>query len=476
MSEAFKILVVDDDADIWAGSLEAHLHDLSNIQISSAYTPDECRRAVARDDFAIILVDIAFSPNDAVGLALVPEIQAKQTGAKIFMLSSHDDEITMVRSLKAGALDFISKRSAGVPGMARVIRSYIDGRSKRQDHEAFGREIADKVGAVVASRAMIDVFTAVAKAHRNPRTPVLITGETGVGKDVIASAVALRSDSKQLIAVDCGAISESLADSELFGHVRGAFTGADSAKTGKFQLAHGGDLFLDEIGNLKRSIQDKLLRVLQNKEITPIGGTKPIKIDVGVIAATNEDLNQLVERHIFRQDLLERLKGTWIRIPPLRERQEDFEPLTRSFIRKSSKPDLAIEPNCLSLLKRYSWPGNVRELDKVIGEMVANVDEGSLTLRHLPEHFAERLAADLGIEDDAPGHHPSLPGISVKLPADGVLSDATDAFLAHYLRARFQLLGNDANHTRLARDLQISRTTLIAHLKRLNIDLKDASE
>jgi len=474
MVKTFNILVADDDADIWATSLEAHLQDLSNIEISSVYTPDACREALGQNTYAIILVDISFAPNDLSGLALVPEIQVRQPDTKIFMLSNHDDDVTMVKSIKAGALDFISKKSAGVPGMANTIRDYISGLSRRESDEATGQEIAARIGAVAASKAMIGIFTEIAKARRNPQTPVLITGETGAGKEVIASAIAYNEEKKPLVTVDCGAISETLAESELFGHAKGAFTGADSAKPGKFQSADNGYLFLDEIGNLKRSIQEKILRALQTKEITPVGSNKPIKVNVRIIAATNESLNQLVKEGRFRQDLLERLKGNWIRIPPLRSRPEDVEALIEKFIKGSDKPHLVVTPNCFSLLKRYSWPGNVRELEKVVNEMIANADDGPLTLRHFPEHFADSLADDLRIDESDSGAEAS--SIDVSLPLKGSLADAESAFLVRYLTARFQMLGPDPSQAKLARDLRISRTTLRSHLRRQNIDLGDTTE
>ena len=473
MTNAINILIADDDADIWAGGLKRNLQDLPHVNIATAYSPADCKIAVARQQFEIVLVDISFSLNDTSGLALVQDIQEAQKNAKIFMVSNHDDDATMVRSLRAGALDFISKRQTDSLGLSKILRSYIAGKKKRASDEDSGREIAAAIGAVAVSQSMLDVFTKVAIARQNPATPVLITGETGTGKEIIATALSAGNRSRPFISVDCGAIPETLAESEFFGHVKGAFTGADSAKRGKFQLADNGDLFLDEIGNLKRSTQEKLLRAIQSKEVTPVGGSTPTKVNTRIVAATNENLDQLVASGQFRQDLLERIRGIWIQLPPLRERPDEIEPLIRRIIQFSAKPGLTVAPTCLSLLRRYSWPGNIRELGNVIREMIASVDEGPLTLRHLPEHFAERLTSELSSPDV--GGEPAVPSVSLTVPTEVALAEANDRFLAQYLKERIKLLGKLATKAKLARDLQISRTTLGTYLKRLQIDLEEGA-
>ncbi len=474
MDSVFKILVADDDAEVWGNSIKMFLRDISTLELVFAQSPEECRRLIRDQSFAIVLLDISFSTNDSTGISLVPEIQTKQPNAKIFMLSSHDDDLTMVRCLQLGASDFISKRSTQPSEIANVIRGYIAGEARRITDIEAAKDIAAKVGIVLTSDSMLDVFTKVVLAQRNPTTPVLITGETGVGKDVVASAIAAQDSRKAFVAVDCGAIPESLAESEFFGHTKGSFTGADAAKQGKFVLASGGDLFLDEIGNLKRGIQDKLLRALQNKEVTPLGAPRPISVNTRVIAATNENLEELVSKGVFRQDLLERLKGIWIHVPPLRERPEDVGPLVGSIIAKSDKPSLTVAPTCLSLLKCYSWPGNIRELEHLVREMIARVDVGPLTIRHLPDQFRARLASDLKLEPGSTEDHKL--GMQVTVPLEGAFQEAERAFVTTYLLGRFAQLGPNASKRALARDLKLARTTLDRFLSEHNIVLQERAQ
>ncbi len=245
------------------------------------------------------------------------------------------------------------------------------------------------------------VFALATLAQRSQLTPVLITGETAVGKDVVANAIAAVEEKRSLVSLDCGAIAESVADSELFGNERGSFTGAERTTLGKFRAAQGGDLFLDEIGNLKRSIQEKLLRAIQNKEITPVGG-KAVKVDTRIIAATNEDLDQQVESGKFRKDLLERLKGIVIHIHTLRDRPEDIEVIADGIIAKSDKLTLTIAPACMSLSTAYSWPGNVRELEHVVNAMVAAAVSSPMTVRQLPQQFMQSLATEMQLQSATP--------------------------------------------------------------------------
>jgi DNA-binding NtrC family response regulator len=454
--------------------MKLFMRDLPKARLSYARTPEECRQRVRQERFNIVLLDIAFAPNDAAGFTLVPEIKAAQPDTKIFMLSGLDDDLTVLRCLELGAVDFISKRENEVAGIANVLKNYINSETKRHSDVATGKAVAEQIGAVYASRAMEDVFARIAAARRNKAMPVLITGETGVGKDVVAMAIALGTTGKAPVSVDCGAIQETLAESEFFGHVRGSFTGADTNKVGKFQQAHGGDLFLDEIGNLKRGIQDKLLRAIQSKEITQVGALRAQKVDVRIIAATNENLDSMVADGRFRQDLLERLKGIWIEIPPLRERPEDIQPIAEAIVAKSGKPHLTFAPTFMSLLRSYSWRGNVRELEHLIREIVAEVDAGPITSRHLPEHFRSRLNGELSLAHDD-GRPPHVAG-TYQVPLTGTLEQAEAVFIGRYLADRYDRMGAAASKVQLARDLQISRQTLDTYLKKLGMTLGKADE
>jgi two-component system response regulator AtoC len=469
MEQQFNILVADDDGDVLASCMKLFMRDMPFARVSYVQSLSECLECVQREQFNVILLDITFANTARTGLTVLPEIKTAQPNAKIFMMSGVDDELTVLQSMELGAVDFISKRHNEVPNIAKLVKSYIEGETKRHADVEEGKRIAANMGAVFSSRLMEEVFARIAIARRHKSTPVLITGETGVGKDVVATAIALGPSDKPPVTIDCGAIPETLAESEFFGHTRGSFTGADSNKIGKFQLANGADLFLDEIGNLKRGIQEKLLRVLQSKEITQVGGTRSQKINVRIIAATNENLEAMVIEGRFRQDLLERLKGIWIEIPPLRDRPEDIQPIAESIIAKSGKPHLAIAPTCMSILKSYSWRGNVRELENVVKEMIAEAHSGPITVRHLPEHFRARLNSELrltqanAVATRSPGRY--------DIPLTGSLEDAKAVFIRQYISDRFERLGRQASRRLLAKDIQIARSTLDSYLGKLELEL-----
>ena len=474
MDNEFNILIADDDSTVYSASIKPFVRDLPQAKIYSADTPEKCRRYMEERAFQFILLDISFGPNDTSGLKLLPELRQAQPHSKIFMLSTHDDQLTMLKCMQAGATDFISKRDINLAHIAKVIRGYIESEGQTQRDETTGLTLAERVNARFVSTSMKRAFAMAALAQRSPSTPVLITGETGVGKDVIARAITSTGTNRPVVSVDCGAIPESLADSELFGHERGSFTGADRATTGKFRAAHGGDIFLDEIGNLKRSIQEKLLRAIQNKEITPVGG-KSLKVDARVIAATNEDLEQQVLAGNFRKDLFERLKGIVIKIPPLRERPEDIPVIANAVIAASSQPELEIVPACMSLLTTYSWPGNVRELENIVKTMVASAGTGPITVRHLSAQFLASLAQEMDLKPEAVPGTDNGPTIRIDIPIESKLADAEAIFLKAFIETRRQRLGVKPSSYLLADKLNISRTTLRTYVRRLGL-LKDEAD
>lgn len=476
MTKHYNILIADDDSDVIGNCIEMEMHDVPEAHVHYAKTAQETLNQVRSLTFDLIFLDIYFYPGHAQGLELISEIQALSPESKIIMLSGADDQHTVMHSINAGAVDFFSKKDQPIPEIAAVIRNFIKSDAGDNDDYAAGIAIAQQSGAIFTSPQMAEVFAKVALARRNPDLPVLITGETGVGKEVIARAINFGTG-RPKIDVDCAAIPEALFESEFFGHKRGGFTGADRDKLGKFQLAHKGDLFLDEIGNLR--LQDKFLRAVQDKIITPIGSTTTQKVDVRIIAATNADLVTLAASGKFRRDLLERLKGVWIQIPPLRERPEDIQPLVEALIAKSDKPNIRIAQTCLNLLKSFSWPGNVRQLELVVKEMLARCHTDQLTIMQFSQEFKDMLAVDLKLctstnSDDAPKS--STPSRFYEIPLQGTLAEVTDQFLASYLLDRFKRLGGNANKTELARDLGVSRNTIIQYVKDLSIDLPEVAD
>lgn len=471
MENTFKILIADDDSSVYSASIKPFVSNIPEAKIFKAPTPALCRQLMASEKFQFILLDISFGPGDASGLTLLPEFRKAQPDAKIIMLSTHDDQVTMVNCMQSGANDFISKRDIDIPHIAKIIRGFIDAQGEEKQDEAKGQRLAHLVGAKFASDSMRRVFALAAQAQRASKTTVLITGETGVGKDVVANAIAAVDEKRTLVSVDCGAIAETVAESELFGHERGSFTGAERTTLGKFRAAQGGDLFLDEIGNLKRSIQDKLLRALQNKEVTPVGG-KAVKVDTRVIAATNEDLEAKVANGDFRKDLYERLKGIVIHIPPLRERTEDIPVIADAIIAASDKPALKIAPACMSLLTAYSWPGNVRELQNTLNAVIAATITGPITVRQLPQQFMQALAVEMKIMPTPPTV--DGPVVRVDIPLDSDLMKAQDHFLKAFILARHKYIGSPISGSELASKLNISRNTLRTYVKRLGIKIQGA--
>ena len=314
------------------------------------------------------------------------------------------------------------------------------------------------IGMVAGSPVMRQIFDLILKLAASDAT-VLIMGESGTGKEMVAHAIHDMGNrvSQPFVPVNCAAIPEELLESELFGHVRGAFTGAVNARQGRFQLAHGGTLFLDEIGEMSQKLQVKLLRVLQERVFDPVGSDRAVRVDVRVVAATNCDLRQAVSDGSFREDLFYRLNVLPIYLPPLRERREDIPLLVAHFLslqsRKKSKGIEAIEDEALALLKLYDWPGNVRELENLIERLVVLNDDGTIRAKDIPGYFSEKRAAKGEMS------------AAVSLPNEGV---DLDAFLkiieGDLMRQALQRTGG--NKSRAAELLKLNRTTLVERLRR----------
>lgn len=474
MSRALNILIADDDASLIAPYLQAQLAKNCRAHITMAESPEATLHIGKSAQFDLILLDIDFGKSEISGLDLIEILRRSNSAAKIVMLSSQDNDACLLQALKRGADDFLSKRTDKLNSVPKYVEALAEEIHIIEADLEESTRVACLVGAAALSPVMREVFRKVVIARRNPHLPVLITGETGTGKEVIANAISVGTN-RPKIAIDCGAISETIAESELFGHIRGAFTGADRNKTGKLAMAQGGEVFLDEIGNLKRSIQEKLLRAIQLKEITPVGATTSTKIDARIIAATNENLELMVQEGRFRSDLLERLKGVWIELPPLRDRLYDLEVLIEAILRKFNRPDLQMANTCVTVLKSYPWPGNIRELESVLAEMVANCVGTKLTIAHLPQKFRQRVIHPVETGDVSGSRYvaTAVSRLGFTPPQQGSWNHVVDELLKFYLPLRFQNLGQRASRRELAHSLGLSRNTLAGHLKRLGIQLDD---
>lgn len=370
-----RILVVDDDEDILtAGRL------LLRRQFAEVFTcsvPGQIPELLGNHDFDVVLLDMNFGPGESSGqqgLEWLKAILEIDPSLVVIMITAHGSVDTAVEAMRLGATDFVAKPwqnekiVATVSAGLQLHRSRIEAQSLREANRVLIDAASPRDNAIVGSSSQMQQVLSVVERTAPTDANVLILGENGTGKELIARELHRRSQraDQVFLTVDMGSISETLFESELFGHKKGAFTGADDDRTGRFQAADGGTLFLDEIGNLALPLQAKLLRVLEERTVTAVGADKPQAIDVRVIAATNVAPSALRNKDQFRQDLLFRLNTVEITVPPLRDRRDDVLPIAKHFLeiysRKYSVPDKSFAPQAESALIDYEWPGNVRAL------------------------------------------------------------------------------------------------------------------
>jgi DNA-binding NtrC family response regulator len=384
-----SILLVDDEEKILR-ALGRALRD-SGHEVVETTSPRDAQRLLAERPFDLLVVDNVMPQLG--GLDLIREYVVgtpENERAQILMMTAHATVESAIEAMKLGALDYLQKPFE-IDELLVVVRRALEHQRLRTEYRYLRSERDeqfDNYGIVGRSRPMQEI---IARAERvaETKSTVLITGETGTGKELVARAIHNRSAQRDmpLIRVNCAAIPESLLESELFGHVRGAFTGAAATKKGKFALADGGTIFLDEIGTMSTALQAKLLRVLQEREFEPLGAERTEKVDVRVIAATNRDLRQMVAEGKFQEDLFYRLNVIPIELPPLRERREDIPALVDHFLRKHAQRTGRridrIDEAVLAALQQYDWPGNVRELENTIERAVVLATGPVITARSI---------------------------------------------------------------------------------------------
>jgi DNA-binding NtrC family response regulator len=386
-----RILVVDDNKN--ALSALRMLLQLEFETVVTLANPNLILATLGKEDFDILLLDMNFSAGISTGnegLYWLGEIKKTAPTTEVVMITAYGDVELAVKALKNGAADFIlkpwenEKLLATLQATLKLRRSNIQVEELKQREQTLKRGLnQDQRHILGSSPGILNMMQTIAKVAKTDAN-VLITGENGTGKELVAYEIHRKSErnNELLVSVDMGAIPETLFESELFGHKKGAFTDAREDRMGKFQLAHKGTLFLDEIGNLPHTLQSKLLTALQSRTIVPIGSNQPVPIDIRLICATNCDLEQLVSQQRFREDLLYRINTIWIEVPPLRERGSDIESLAAFFLtyfeKKYRKPSLKISPQALRKLTDYPWPGNVRELQHTIEKAVILSDSGTL--------------------------------------------------------------------------------------------------
>ena len=394
--EACSILVVDDEPNI-CESIQKAL-SRSGYDVTTSLNPFQALRSLETRTFDLVLCDIRMPEMD--GLELLARIKETNPSISVVMITGYGSIESAVAAIKAGADDYISKPFRADELRAAVVK-ILNRKSLGEENAFLKRELLKNVGPMIVGnsplmRKLLDEALLVAEQN----VSVLLLGESGTGKEVLARAIHRASLRKErpFVAVNCTAFPETLADSELFGHVRGAFTGAAALHRGSFEVAHLGTLFLDEIGEMKPDVQVKLLRALETKEIKRLGSEMPISVDVRLIAASNRELSQEAEAGNFRKDLFYRISTVTLTLPPLRERPEEIEPLARHFLSVFSK-DLKkniseISPEALHLLTNHPWHGNIRELRNVMERAAIFVPPGA-TLRaaHLPRYLQQGTGA-----------------------------------------------------------------------------------
>jgi DNA-binding NtrC family response regulator len=457
-SEKETILIVDDEVDL-RNAIAEYLNQ-EGYEIQATSSGEEALERLKTLPFDILITDMKLPGIDGTtvlqaALALYPELIG-------IIITGYGTVESAVQAMKRGAYDYIAKPFQMVE-ISLVVKQALERRRLKEENAYLKTQLKEKYrfeNIVGNSKPMQEVFRLVETISATNST-ALITGETGTGKELIAKAIHFNSQRREqrIVSINCGAIPETLLESELFGHVRGAFTGAHQTRIGRFEQAHKGTIFLDEIGNMSQSLQVKLLRVLQEREFERVGGAETVKVDVRIIAATSANLKDMVDHSEFRSDLYYRLNVIPIHLPSLRDRREDIPLLAKHFTKKYCQSS-ALEPKTISqeamkMLMNYSWPGNIRQLENAIERAVALV--GS---RHII------LPSDLPREVQKT--NPNLLISEIYIPDEGVNFNTEVSSLERELILQ-SLKKSGGNKKQAARLLKLNRTTLIEKLKRLDL-------
>jgi DNA-binding NtrC family response regulator len=467
-----KILVVDDEFDIREG-LELLLTS-EGYAVELAQNGTDGLHKLAQQGYDLVLLDLMMP--DLSGMDVLREVRGRDPETPIFMITAYGSVEAAVEALKLGANDYFSKPWDNEKLTIEIARM-IDGRRLVDENTQLKRALKQRYSfpnIIGKSERMVRLLDLVAQVAPS-RSTILITGETGTGKELVAKAIhanSTRAD-QMFVAVNSGSLPPELLESTLFGHVKGAFTSAVQSKKGYFEVADRGTIFFDEIGTIGAETQIKLLRVIQEKEFTPLGATDPIKVDVRILAATNADLHQLVREGKFREDLYYRLNVINIVLPPLRERKEDIPPLVdhffssycrenAKFLDASGRSLLRFQPDALQVLMEHSWPGNVRELENVVERAVVLASEQLVPLEVLPDALLQANGVRLNRGEGAP------------LPADASLFEIVNDYERKIIIEKLEQCG--WSQTEAAEALHVPLSTLNQKIKRLDIKIRKKGE
>ncbi len=447
-----SVLIVDDEPSI-RETLRGVLED-EGFDVADAATGEACLEVSRKEHFACILLDIWL--GDGIdGLETLQKLREEGNDAAVVMISGHGNIETAVRSTKLGAFDFIEK-PLSLDRTIVTVKNAVRQRELERTNQQLQQDLADEyvmVGESVAMRALRKQISIVAPSDGR----VLISGESGTGKELVARAIHSQSKRRAapFVEINSAAIPEDLVESELFGHVKGAFSGALANKKGKFEIADGATLFLDEIGDMSPRVQAKMLRVLEEQRFEPVGSNTAIKVDVRIISATNKRLDWLIDNGNFRADLFYRLNVIPFQVPPLRERSEDIPLLVEHFNRRFSadygRPAKTFAEDAIEALKKYTWPGNVRELRNTVERVIIMTAKQKIAAADLPS---------FGTADEAPA-------ASFRFPS---FKAATDAYQREFILHK--LAEHDGNVSKAAEEMGVDRSHLYRRMRNLGIQPK----
>ncbi len=444
------ILVVDDEKGV-VSSVIGILSDVG-FDAEGVYTGEECIAALGKKEFAVILLDIWLPGMD--GIQALEQIRKISPLTSVIIISGHASIETAVKATKLGAFDFVEK-PLSTDKTLLVVKNALHQFQLQQENRHLREQIQQNyvmIGDSVPMQALRQQIEFAAPTNGR----VLIYGENGTGKELVAHLLHLRSNRRDypFIEMNCAAIPEELIESELFGHMKGSFTGASEDKEGKFSQADGGTLFLDEVGDMSPKTQAKVLRVLEEQRFTPVGGNASLKVDVRVIASTNKILEKEIEQGNFREDLYYRLNVIPFQIPPLRERKEDIAALTRYFLddfgQKYGRKPPTLTSKAMEVLEAYPWPGNVRELRNIMERFIIMYPHRRIDVFDLPESILRRTVLNTAEPDEASS-----------------LQMAREKFERGFILQK--LAENKGNVSRAAQSMEIERSNLYRKMRQLGI-------
>jgi len=457
MREKLAILLIDDEE----GSRQALTLLLKgSYAVTGAASGHEARQRLAAEKFDVVITDLRLP--DCSGIDLLKQVRSYHPATEVILITGHASAETAVSAMKEGAFDYITK-PLNMEELRIILAKALEKRRILSENIYLKKQLRDKYGfanIIGNSAAMQNVFKLMQRIIKTDAT-ILIMGESGTGKEIVAKSIHFNSPRQDMpfVAVHCGAIPETLLESELFGHAKGAFTGAVREKIGKFEGANHGTIFLDEIGTMPLHLQIKLLRVLQEQEIERVGSNNTLKLDVRIIAATNLSLETEVRNGRFREDLFYRLNVIPLIVPPLRERKEDIVALARFFLTKfcteMKRNPMHISRQALEAMELYDWPGNVRELENAVERLVALTEADVINIADLPENIGRQ--------------HGSMISFGFELNENGLDLSAAVNEVETKLISR-ALARSDRVKSRAAALLKMNRTTLVEKMKRLGME------